>query len=913
MKSFDSTTHLTETDTKKDTNKTVSENGMAPQSKTLDNPADLWQAIKKIVILQNQAPRLEPIANDGPVPTSFPQERLWSLYQLEPESSAYNLPFAFQITGPLNLAALKQSFLAVLQRHESLRTQFSEVQGIPVQTLSSASSFNLNLIDLQSLGPESQAEKSLQIIRQQAEAPFNLETESLLRAALIQCNKNEHILVIVVHHIVFDGWSEGILFSELGNFYNDLSSQQETIGEEETLSIAGLDIQYSDFSAWQRQWLKGDYIDALVDYWQQKLAGDIQDLKLPSDHPRPARQVRRSKDFHFSLPESLTQSLKSLSLEENTTLFVTLLAAFKVLLYRYTDQSDLLICSPIANRNRSELQKIIGYFANLIILRSQLNGELTFKELLEQERQVVSGAFAHQDLPIQTLASSLNSSFTLPQVMFVFQNTPRQSLKLSDLELSRVEVDNGIADFDLSLSMQEESGKLTGVLKYNTDLFIEATVIRFIHHFQTILENLINDVSQSVESLLPLTAEELEVLKEQRHNSQQAVIVQLSDNKDYDYVAASGELQTQLVKIWENLLNVHPIGVKDNFFELGGRSLLAVRLVEEISKSFNIQFGHSVLFQAPTVEKLAHFIQNQETSDSESTVIEVQTHGNKPPLFFIQVLGEGLEYCLPVSKYLGHEQPVYGLSVGILSDSAWDALDDVVGQYIKDIRRIQPKGPYFLVGAFCGGRTAYKIARELEVQGEEVAALVLLNTLSDSNSANKRLSFSEKISAHWQNFMRIGPSYLVGKGQIIINRLKSDLLRKLYLMCQQFSISPPRFLQDFAFRDEQAKDKEAERNLKRKGYIGKKVVIKNNDDKDEKPFEFNPPGLYTGRVALFRPKNELAFYHPDFGWGKFVPGQLDCIDIPGNFYSMFRGANGKVLASALQAYIEQASHGNSSR
>ena len=371
----------------------------------------------------------------------------------------------------------------------------------------------------------------------------------------------------------------------------------------------------------------------MLAYWQQQL-NNISELQLPTDRPRPSQQTRRSACQKLVLPKELAEKLKALSRQEGATLFATLLAAFKVLLFRYTEQDDLFVCSPIANSNRKELKNLIGYFVNLLVLRTDLSQNPSFRELLGRVRQVVSGAYAHQDLPVQQLVNRLDGvQLSLSQVMFVLQNTAQQSLKLADLTVKALEVDNGTADFDLSLSMVEEAGTLTGVFKYNADLFEEVTVLRMLRHYQTLLEQLVLDPEQPLSELLPLSESERPHLR-----SQVQPLAQSTNGENY--VEPRNLLELQLQKMWENILGIESIGIEDNFFELGGESLLAFRLLAEIEKTFKQSLPLTALLQAPTIEKLAGMLRDEAGAGSCSWLTPKPINGYRLPFFMRSSCGQ---------------------------------------------------------------------------------------------------------------------------------------------------------------------------------------------------------------------------------------------------------------------------------
>ncbi|BAY41871.1 nonribosomal protein synthetase (plasmid) [Nostoc sp. NIES-2111] len=436
-------------------------------------------------------------------PLSFSQQRLWFFSQLEPQSSAYNIPAAIRLTGRLNIAALENSINEIVHRHEILRTTFTVVDEEPVQVISSTTKLQLKIIDLQNIPATARETEALRLATVEAQTPFNLEKDSLLRVSLLRLGETDHVILFTMHHIVSDGWSTGILIRELTTVYQACNRGQPS-------NLPELPIQYADFAVWQRQWLQGEIYHKQLNYWKQQLGGELPVLKLPTDRPRPAIQTDRGATQTFTLSESLTAALKNLSQQEGVTLFMTLLAAFKVLLHRYTQQDDILVGTPIANRNRSEIEGLIGFFVNTLVLRSNLQANPTFKELLAQVREVTLGAYAHQDLPFEQLVEELQperdlSHSSLFQVMFILQNAPTETLHLPDLTLNSLKVESQTANFDLTLSMVEVDTELMGSIEYNTDLFNADRITRMWGHFQTLLSGIIAHPEQNLSDLPLLT------------------------------------------------------------------------------------------------------------------------------------------------------------------------------------------------------------------------------------------------------------------------------------------------------------------------------------------------------------------------------------------------------------------------
>jgi amino acid adenylation domain-containing protein/non-ribosomal peptide synthase protein (TIGR01720 family) len=449
---------------------------------------------------------IQPRQNQGSLPLSFAQERLWVLHQLQPDVPFYNEVHFFHLRGILNVAALEQSFNAIAQRHAVLRSTFATVEGKPVQSVAPFHPLTLPLIDLTDQAETEREATARSIATQEAQHPFDLANDSLVRIKLIRLSSTHHILLLTVHHIVCDGWSVGVFIHELATFYNAFATG-------EPISLPDLPIQYTDFAAWQQEWLQGELLETQLAYWKRHLSGTLPVLELPTTRPRPTTETGRGAIQTSSLSLVLTQALKTLSQQEGVTLFMTLLAAFKVLLYRYTRTEDILVGSPIATRNRVELEGLIGLFLNTLVFRTDVSGNPTFQELLQRVRGVALGAYAHQDVPFEKLVEELQpdrnlSQSPLFQVMFILQNTPQPTLELSGLAIEPWDIDNGAATFDLTLSLQETPQGLSTSWEYNTDRFDAETIARMLGHWQTLLEGIIANPQAHLSELPLLTQTE---------------------------------------------------------------------------------------------------------------------------------------------------------------------------------------------------------------------------------------------------------------------------------------------------------------------------------------------------------------------------------------------------------------------
>lgn len=420
------------------------------------------------------------------LPTSFAQQRMWFLNQLEPESPVYNMPTILRLRGKLDIWALQQTLNEIVMRHEVLRTTFTTVDAQPVQVILPLTPVDMPLTDLSQLSHEAASTQMLAIAEEEARRPFDLVHGPLLRVHLMRIQQQEHVLTLVIHHIVCDGWSMGILIREVGLLYEAFKNQQPS-------PLAPLAIQYADFAHWQREWLQGATLKTQLDFWQAQLQGKLPVLDLPTDRPRGTVPTSQGAIYKFTLPVRLTQKLTELSRHHNATLFMVLLAAFQTLLYRYTGQTDILVGSLIANRNRADIEHLIGFFVNTLVIRTNLKGNPTFQELLGKVRETTLQAYAHQDVPFERVVEAVQpvrllSHTPIFQVVFAMQNAPTQPVSLSEISLEPIEVNRGTTKFDITLFIEEIDAGLSGTLEYNTDLFEAATIQRMAGHWQTLLQ-----------------------------------------------------------------------------------------------------------------------------------------------------------------------------------------------------------------------------------------------------------------------------------------------------------------------------------------------------------------------------------------------------------------------------------------
>lgn len=469
--------------------------------KTLFEASQLSDFVRSISRAQRATATITRMTGgDEKRPLSFAQQRLWFLDQFDPLSPHYNIYTLVRLQGTLDIPALEQSFAYLVERHESLRTTFDMVDGEPTQVIHAPLPFSLPVIAV------ADAEDALQRGRAEGTTPFNLRKGPLLRAQLFKIASDDHLLVITMHHIISDGWSVAIFFKELTHAYT-------AYVEGRVPTLPELPIQYADFAVWQRNYLQDEVLEQQSDFWRKQLQDAPPLLELPADRPRPAEQRIEGASYRFRLGRELTDQLNQLAQSHNVTLFMLLLTAFNVLLSRYSRQTDIVVGTPIANRNRAEIEGLIGFFINTLALRTQLNDNPTFTALLERVRETTLAAYEHQDLPFEQLVDALQLQRTLSysplfQVMFVLQNVEMTPLTLPGLTVSRQPIESTVAKFDLTLNLAERDGELRGVFEYSTALFDEATIASMATHLTVLLNDIICNPDQPIGQLLLLADDE---------------------------------------------------------------------------------------------------------------------------------------------------------------------------------------------------------------------------------------------------------------------------------------------------------------------------------------------------------------------------------------------------------------------
>lgn len=563
-------------------------------------------------------PPIQPVSRHEALPLSFAQERVWFLNELNPGNIAYNAQLTIRLTGQLHLTTLEKALTEIVRRHEIFRTTFPAVDGRPQQVIHPPFAVHVAVIDLQTVPIQEREVAAERFINDEMKRPFNLTQLPLARWSVVRLAADDHVLIQVEHHFVHDGWSIAVLLHELKTLYTAFTANPDG---QPTSPLPEPSIQYADFAAWQRQWMQGETLTKELAYWQQRLADAPPSLNLPTDYPRPEIQSLRGAAHRMQIPPPLARALRAFNRREGVTLFMTLLGAFKTLLWHYSGQTDILVGSGVANRRLRQSEELIGMIVNTIILRTDLSGEPTFREVLHRVRATTLETYNHQDLPIEKLVEALHierdlSHNPLVQVMFSFHDSAVPEVVLPGVRGEITERNNGSAKVDLNLIVipraEQRAGQQPGdtdreeaitiLWEYSTDLFAPATIARMVEAYVTLLEQVLDNPDQPLSMLrFALVTSPFESVNGyvERPARQRPFPLERS------FVAPRTPTERILVEIWTAVLSRDDISVQDNFFAIGGHSLLAAQMAARLRAALQVDLPLRVVFQTATLAELA--------------------------------------------------------------------------------------------------------------------------------------------------------------------------------------------------------------------------------------------------------------------------------------------------------------------
>jgi non-ribosomal peptide synthetase component F/thioesterase domain-containing protein len=807
------------------------------------------------------------------MPASPVQERFWLLSQIERSNAAFHMPAIVRISGTLDVPALEKSFQAVIQRHETLRTTFEEIDKEVVQIVSPAKPFTLPVTDLQGILEMQKEERLNVLIREESLKPLDLTSGPLFRAVLFVLGPGDFVLLTNIHHVLADGWSNRILQEDLWSAYSQLANGKPP-------ELPPLPIQYSDYTAWLKEWLDSTDAREHLEFWTKQLEGDLPVVNFPTDRPPTLRPASHGALETLLLPEDLTQALKKLSQSRNSTLFTTLLAGFGTLLARSSNQQDIIVGSPFANR-RQETERLIGPFAGPLCLRLDFSGAPTLSEVLTRVNEGNLSALSHAELPFEILVDrvkmrTINGRKPIFQFYFLYQNAflqPRQEGPLTIVPLPTISL--GIP-FELQLGMIERKEGIRAQLEYNPDIYDPQSIRHILADYLQILQAFI--VQPDVK------LDDLEVSRVAQASPAHETLL-----PRYELVAPSTETEKALAAIWEDVLSTRPIGRDQDYFELGGNSLLATRLFAEIDRVFHIHLPISTLFYAKTIAEFAPLVEKQNTGESWSSLVPIQPNGSRIPFFCVHGGGGNVLIYRGLSRRLGPDQPFYGLqSQGL--DGKRDLLQRIEAMaalYVDEIKKVQPHGPYYLGGYCLGGTIALEMAQQLRASGQEVAIVALFDTvnwarLRKRNSIDLLRYHVERIYFHAKNFFLLD---FPGKHRFLREKWKVLLSRTVVWKGSLLS----RFSANKAVNTSEA-------------HLLARLWKMN----DQASLAYIPKP-YPGRIADFRPKDQYSLYEePDVNWNGVVLGALDVHHLPVYPAGMLLEPFVADLAKALRAAIERA-------
>ena len=832
------------------------------------------------------------------LPLSFAQERMWFLEQLQGESVAYNVPYALRLQGSLDVESLRKALEAIVHRHEPLRTTFSMSGGELVQIIQPPTRFDLPLADLRNLPAEAQEAEVARRGREEAERPFDVANDVMLRASLLRRADNEHVLLLVMHHIAWDGWSQHVFWRELAALYDAYCRKEST-------SLPELPFQYVDYAVWQRNELQGDKLDRFVEYWRKQLNG-VTALDLPTDRPRPAQLSYRGTCHDFELRRELVRSLQELSRTEDVTLHMTLLAAFQTLLGRYSGQDDIAVGVPIAGRNHADLETQIGLFVNTLVLRTSLAGDPTFRELLSRVRETSLGAYDHQDLPFEKLVEELQperniNRSPLAQVMLQLLSFPGDDPKLPGLEVSRLPSPIHRVRFDLEMHLWARTDGVRGLVVYSTELFDADTIARMMQDFVLLLEGIVADPSRPISEIQLSTNRVLGQVQfasspctsssEPDRHSTTLPAPQLRTQTLHGYEPPQTDTERIMATVWQAALGVGRVGVYDDFFELGGHSILAARVCVELEKRLNRRVPLALFFGAPNIRGLAQLIAKEQAIRGAITIVPLQTSGSRAPLFLMPSIS-GLP--LPRKNLLDGvdlDRPVY--AVGLADPTPpWNehATMQEIARYFADaLRDAKLTDPPHILGYSFGGMLAYEVARQLQEANFAVGLLLIVDTGPEQLRGNSRWTSMRNLL----RFIANVPPWVMN---FAVNTTASQ---KMYVLRRKFRSWRRRFAAMVARQPATI-------------HLDDAIDTRRVPDDFRKCMETNyhafqsySPGPYSGRLVLFRAKMRplLHGFTPDLNWRQVVTGGVEVIQIPGNHGSILQRPNVDLLATQVQAIL----------
>jgi amino acid adenylation domain-containing protein len=785
---------------------------------------------------------------------SYGQQRLWFLDRFEGASSTYNVSIAQRLAGSIDVASLEEAMATVCDRHEALRTIFLNADGIPRQVVMPANHHRVvfRVVELDADSAPMRAEAIPRLLVEHRESPFDLELWPLFRVLVIRLSERETILAICAHHIICDDWSLRLMFEEIA-----------AICSARAAALPPLPWQYRDFSRWQRRWLEQGELQRQLAYWRQHLRGAPTELFLPIDRPRPRLQTFCGRQEECAVSARITAAVHALSREERTTIFTTYLAAFNLLLARWTGRQDIIIGTPIANRSRAETHDLIGFFLNTLALRTKLAQAPTFRRLIRQVHDTTLAAHANPDAPFEKLIEELHvlrdpSHAPLVQTMFVSINDAPPLLALPGIEAFPVFSPSLAAKCDLTLLLHESDGQTMGVFEFNTDLFDAATIHSLRERWLGLLEEVTADPDRALRLATPAVVEQANTSSAGQNAPGAARSARSPRN----------EMEHRLSSIWQRILGVSDLGIDESFFDCGGHSLLAVRLMHQVKERLGISVPLSTLFESPTVAQFAEVLSERihnagKSVLAERLVVPLRAAGRRRPLFCVPGAGIHPHWFAPLIPLLDPEQPLHAFQFEGLErhTEALKSLESLAALFVSEIRVLQPVGPYRLAGYSLGAVVAFEMAQQLRAQRQEVEMLVFFDGYASD-------------TLQWR-----------------------PLWQKVVVRARQMFRRSPRAALTYAF---DCAGRFARRRLGAQPIVASEPSVRLSLEMACRRYQ---PRRFAGSLLLLQAMEqeewmELVVHSPSHGWAPFAD-RVEVIPVPGSHATIFNKENLPALAREL--------------
>ncbi len=809
-------------------------------------------------------------------PATQGQVRFWSLDQLDPGSPALNMPLMWKCTGPLDRNALQQAFVLCTDRHEALRTTFEWIDGSLKQMLHAERKLQLLMIDLEPLQSVLQQVEAERVTREQAAFRFDLKHGPLLALKLLRFGAEDHLLLVTMHHIVCDGISNGILLRDVRVFYEALLTGRPAI-------LPELPVQFADYAVWQENWIKSEEREASLAFWRESLGSDFSRLSLTRDSDALAEPSTREQQTTGAIETLLIPpDLQRRALEycrcEHVTLNILLFAVFATLMHWLTGQRDLTLGSPCANRTE-ETEDLIGLFMNIQVIRLRLTQEETFRTLLAKLQEWTVEAYKHQALPFELLVhdaqlAGSGRTFEMP-VFFLYQKSFMLSQRIDALDIVPLRSESPGAIFEIMFAVVdrvEEGPRLQ--LEYNPLYYKRSTIEGYLQKFNALLSSALSAPDDRVE----------EFAASEKANRKQQSETKLTRWQEAgpaldDYVRPRDFVERQLANIWQATLDIPKISIRASFFSLGVGSLAALRLITKINRVFATDLGLASFILAPTIETLALLIQARFAPKTDSSLVPLQPHGRRLPLFIAHGVGGNVISFHGLAARLGEDQPVYGIQAQSLigREPALLHLKDLAAYYLRDMRRVQPRGPYHLLGYSFGGTLTLEMAHQLHAAGEQVALLGMLDARTRQYDHTMVRGAPARLRRQMDR-LHVNTYRLTAK-----NRARY-FFEKLRTRAVRFGCMAAAKL----------------------GFRRVPVWMRSAYDVNYVAFENYRLESYDGRLILFRAsEQEHSGGASDLGWSRYFQQGVEIHDLPGDHERLFLEPNLDQLAEQLRDLLQR--------